>query len=139
MLYALNVIHFIHLMPVMRYEITGSRTVLKFCSKVQFPLHPHRSRRMQCKHSLVRKVILTNGSEKVYPLKVYSYKSLKESLYAMMCHPGMLAQCEEWRSRKIPTNCMFDVYDGKVWSEFMAYKEKPFFSRKVQFGINAKC
>lgn len=117
------------------YEITGSRTVLKCCSKVQFPLHPHRSRRTQCNHSLVRKVILTNGSEKVYPLKVYSYKSVKESLYAMMCRPGILQQCEEWRSRKIPTNCMFDVYDGKVWSEFMVYKEKPFLAEKYNLAL----
>ena len=117
------------------YDVIGSRTVPKCCSNVLFPLHPQQSRRKQCNHSLVRKVILTNGSEKVYPLKVYSYKSVKESLYEMLCCPGMLQLCEEWRLRKIPNNYMFDVYDGKVWSEFMVYKEKSFLAEKYNLAL----
>ena len=51
----------------------------------------------------------------LYPKKVYCYRKLKASLYLSMEHKGMLLLCEHWRNRCVPSGCLADVYDGRVW------------------------
>jgi hypothetical protein len=40
--------------------------------------------------------------------------------------PGFLNLCEEWRGRTVPAGCLTDVYDGRLWKEWMHVQEVPF-------------
>eukprot|EP00731_Ephydatia_muelleri_P003518 Em0001g3518a len=90
----------------------------KVCSFSKFPNHPHRSRRQHCGSQLLRAVVTKDGDHKFYPLKVYCYKPLIESLQTLLSKPGVLNSCEHWRERKIPKDTLCDIYDGKIWEEF---------------------
>ena len=70
-------------------------------------------------------------------LKVYSYKSVKESLYDILSRPGILDKCEEWRARNVPVGSMFDACDGKVWSDFMICNGRNFLVEKSNHEIVA--
>ncbi|XP_065917612.1 uncharacterized protein [Dysidea avara] len=48
-------------------------------------------------------------------------------------------QCEHWRSRNISENNFADIYDGRVWKEFMNYDGKPFLSRPYNLGLMLNC
>ena len=117
------------------YDIIGGKTIPKSCSKIQYPLHPQKSRRKNVIMLFYVKLLKKNHAEKVYPLKVYSYKSIKESLCDMMSRPGILSKCEEWRSRDIPVGALFDIYDGKVWSDFMINNGKRFLAKKSNLAL----
>ena len=106
----------------------------KFCTHVQFPNHPHRSRRKPCGMSLNKEVVLKNGKKILYPKKVYCYRKLKESLYLSMERKGMLLLCEHWRNRCVPSGCLADVYDGRVWKEF-----GDFFGQPHNLGLMLNC
>ena len=71
---------------------------------------------------------MQDGSVRLYPLKVYCFKSLKESLQFVVKRKGFLELCEVWRKRVIPQGYFADIYEGKVWQEFMNVDGKPFLS-----------
>ena len=60
-----------------------------------------------------------NGSVRLYPLKVCCFKSLKDSLEYVVKRKGFLDQCELWRKQVVPQGYFSDVYEGKVWQDFM--------------------
>ena len=117
------------------YECIGSRLVPKTCPYVAFPNHPHTSRRKPCSHRIVKEVKCRDGSIKLYPLKVYCYKSVKESLECMVKRKGFLDMCELWRKRSIPQGYLADIYDGKVWQDFMNVNGQPFLSQPYNLGF----
>ena len=82
--------------------VDKGKTIPKVCSFSKFPNHPHRSRRQHCGSQLLRAAVTKDGEHKFYPLKVYCYKPLIESLQTLLSKPGVLNSCEHWRERKIP-------------------------------------
>ena len=46
------------------------------CSQVQYPNHTQQARRKACGQQLLKQVSLSNGTSKLYPYKVYSYKPI---------------------------------------------------------------
>ena len=110
----------------------------KVCSHVAFRNHPHLSGRTPCGHNLLKEVITLSG-KKYYPLKSYCYYPLVRSLTNVLNRADLLEQCEHWRSRNIPNNVLADVYDGKVWREFLNYKGKEFLSKKYNLGLMMNC
>ena len=102
------------------------------CSYIRFPNHPHPSKRKPCGHKLLRKVSLRNGTEKLYPLKVYCYNSIKTSITSIFSRPGVATSCEQWRERRIPPNLLCDVYDGQVWRNFV---DRKFLSEPHNLGL----
>ena len=40
--------------------------------------------------------------------------------------PGFLELCEEWRGVSRPEGILTDVYDGKLWKEWMDFDNVPF-------------
>ena len=101
----------------------------KVCSHVAF--RNHLSGRTPCGHNLLKEVITLSG-KKYYPLKSYCYYPLVRSLTNVLNQADLL---EHWRSRNIPNNVLADVYDGKVWREFLNYKGKEFLSKKYNLGL----
>ena len=39
----------------------------------------------------------------------------------------------------IPENCLADIYDGKIWKQFMNFKGKPFLSEPYNLGLMLNC
>lgn len=95
----------------------NGETESEYCKHVQYPMHPHVSRRRPCGALLLKKVRTKSG----YTLranKVYSYKSLKNSIQQLAKRKGFLANCEKWRDRQVPDGYVCDIYDGLVWKQF---------------------
>ena len=111
----------------------GRQSVARTCNHVAFP----RSRRPRvCGSPLAQKVTLKNGSTKFYALKTYCYKSIIDSLEALLKRPGLEEQCEKWRTRTIHDDLYADVYDGKVWKQFGNWKgTKEFLNLPRSFGL----
>ena len=110
---------------------SNGKDVPKTCSYVAFPQHLYGLRDKSVGgHDLLRKVVLHNGDIKYYPLKVYCYNSIVNSLKIILSRPGMETLCDHWKSRVVPQNTLADVYDGKVWKEFKGKDGDLFFSVK---------
>ena len=52
----------------------------------------------------------------------------------MLSHPEFLNHCEAWRSMNNEDQYC-DVYDGKVWKDFMTYDGKAFLSIPFNFAF----
>ena len=72
--------HSIYLYENCLRKASNGKDVPKTCSYVAFPQHSIQSKRQQCGHDLLRKVVLQNCDIKYYPLKVYCYNSIVNSL-----------------------------------------------------------
>ena len=100
----------------------------KYCSFVEFPNHPHISRRNSCGAVLMKKIKIKD-SFKLVPKKIYVYHSIILSLEEMVKRPGFLGKCEFWRTREKMENFMGDIYDGKLWEDLQMIGERPFLSQ----------
>lgn len=89
------------------------------------------------KHSpLLRKVITIQGTPKFYPYCVYPVSSLISWLQVLLLRPDFGDQCEAWRAHfKRDTNDLHDIYDGKIWADFLYYKDSPFLAQSNNFGL----
>ncbi|KAL5505861.1 hypothetical protein EMCRGX_G007398 [Ephydatia muelleri] len=115
--------------------VDKAKMIPKVCSFSKFPNHPHRSRRQHCGSQLLRAVVTKDGDHKFYPLKVYCYKPLIESLQTLLSKPGVLNSCEHWRERKIPKDTLCDIYDGKIWEEFQYVNGSAFLAAPHNIGL----
>ena len=115
--------------------VDKAKMIPKVCSFSKFPNHPHRSRRQHCVSQLLRAVVTKDGDHKFYPLKVYCYKPLIESLQTLLSKPGVLNSCEHWRERKIPKDTLCDIYDGKIWEEFQYVNGSAFLAAPHNIGL----
>ena len=79
----------------------GTSRVSKKCCHVKFPNHRQQWRRQSCGATLLKEVALKDGVKKLYPHKVYCYKSLIESLRALVKRPKFTEHCELWRQREV--------------------------------------
>jgi hypothetical protein len=105
------------------------------CGFVRYPNHPHRKQREKCGTTLLKEVTLKDGKIRLYPRKIYCYKSIRESLIYMLQQPGFSEKCEHWRKRHHIPGTYRDVYDGRVWRKFMKYKDRPFFEQPGRLGL----
>ena len=51
------------------------------------------------------------GKVLVRPYLIYCYKSIVESLQALLMHPNFYNDCESWRSKVFHSGYYNDVYD----------------------------
>lgn len=66
------------------------------------------------------------STNKLVPVKVYPYVSLKKSLTKLCKKSDFMKKCEHWRNRKDTTNFFTDVYDGAIWKKFQCVNNVPF-------------
>ena len=95
------------------------------CDYVRYPNHPQRAHRKKCGTELMKKVKI-GTSYKLVPRKSYVYYSIIDSLKKLVKSPGFLENCEAWRTRRTPPNWLTDVYDGRLWKEWMKYENHPY-------------
>ena len=102
------------------FDTVGTSRVSKKCSYVKFPNHRQQWRRQACGTTLKKEVTLKDGGKKLYPHKVYCFKSITESLRALVKRPNFTEDCELWRQREVRyvAQVMCDVFDGRVWRDF---------------------
>lgn len=98
------------------------------CSFIQFRNHPMVSRRQPCNTPLLKTKKTPSQKVILKPKIVYCYKSVISYLRSLLMRPGFVDKCEMWRNRKTVAGTLSDVYDGKVWADFLEYDGKPFLS-----------
>lgn len=111
------------------------QTISGKCSYKEFPNHTQLARRKQCGELLLKHVTLSDGTTKLYPFKSYCYKPLQQSLQNLVRRPGFEDKCEIWRSRKQQPGFMTDVYDGKIWKEFMTTEKSSFLNHRNNYAL----
>lgn len=104
------------------------------CSYVMFPNHPQRTRRRPCNTILMKTVRTSCGTTSLYPRQMYCYKSVIESLKELILRPGFIEKCEAWRSRNVGGG-YGDIYDGKIWRDFLNPDGIPFLSLPFNFAF----
>jgi len=100
---------------------------------------PFRKQKVECGHQLVKEVKLTSGKTMFYPLKVYCYRSVIETLEKFVKRNGFTEKCESWRNREVNENEYGDVYDGQIWKDFMYYKGEPFLFKERNYALMMNC
>ena len=118
-----------------RVVLPDKTVVSKKCSHVEFPIHPHSSRRKLCETALLKSVRTSAGTLFLYPCNLYCYKKLTDSLSDFLNRPGFFNRCELWRNRHVDDGVYSDVYDGRVWKEFQVYEGVPFLAYPYNFGL----
>lgn len=91
----------------------------KHCKNIAYPNHPHQSQRQPCSAVLLKKV-KTKKKYTLRPHLVYPYKSLQDSIQQLCERKGFLIECEKWRNRTVQDGVMGDIYDGRIWSNFLS-------------------
>lgn len=108
-------------------EKRGSRIFIRFCC--------------ECQSSgkstpLLKQVITSRGSHKLYPVLVYPVSSLISSLQVIFSRAGLLDLCEEWRKHfKEDSTVLYDVYDGQIWKEFLHFQNTAFLANRNSIGL----
>ena len=113
---------------------SGSHWISKHCSHIKFPNHPYKSRRAACNAVLMKSVHLKSGQTILYPFKLYCYNGLKSTLQRLLMRPTFIDSCDQWRSRP-PSNNISDIYDGKVWRDFLVIAGESFLHASFTFGL----
>lgn len=81
----------------------------KYCTFVRYPAYPQERHREQCNAALYTEKSATT------PKEVHAYHSLIASLQLLFARPGFESDINEWRSRNVPEDTLFDIYDGDMW------------------------
>jgi len=102
------------------YVTEGKNEVPQQCKHIEFPNHPYESRRQPCGAYLMRTIKTSSPYNRVKPIKLYAYQSLKVAMTNLLNRDGFLKQCEQWREREnhLPPGYLGDIYDGRVWQNF---------------------
>ena len=104
---------------------TLNKDVSLKCNYIKFPNHPHQTRRKKCDAELMKTVKIGKGY-KLTPRKTYVYYNIIESIQRLLLLPDFFNWCEQWRNRKVPNGWLADVYDGKIWKEWMEIDGVPY-------------
>ena len=115
----------------------GQHKQRKDCISVKYPDHPQRSRRKPCGELLLKSVHFVSGKKLLYPIKVYAYKSLKESLQSLLLRPNFYSCCQEWRiqSEFSLSGCLGDIYAGNIWNDYQQCMGSPFLSEPYSLAF----
>ena len=124
-----------HFSDCIIHENNGDRS--KRCNHVEYPNHPHISRRSPCDEILLKKVKV-GCKYKLIARKVYIYQSVVHTLKEMAKRKGFLDKCNQWRDRTKDTTFIGDIYDGKVWNDLKDIGGRPFLAlpNNLCLGLN---
>ena len=111
--------------------------VSKLCDHVDFPNHPHASRRNKCNTRLLKSIRVGKKS-KLVARKLFPYHSVIISLKKMIKRRGFLSMCDHWRERETQPGILGDVYDGEIWKSLQMVNGRPFLAlpNNLCLGLN---
>lgn len=110
----------------------GTQMLIKSCKECL-------SSRKRVDVPLLKEVVTSTGNRKYYPYLVYPYSSLVSSLRFLFSRPGFYHNCEKWRKDfKSDSSLLSDVYDGKVWKDFLQFEGRSFLEapNSIAFMLN---
>ena len=121
-----------------KIKLPNGRVASKECDHVEFPRHPQVHHRKKCGTMLMKNVRYSlGGSEYLHPKSIFCYRSIIYSLQNLLQRASFLEDCEKWKlSTSATSNGSYrDIYDGKIWKEFLEYDGFPFLSVPYNFGF----
>lgn len=126
-----------HSLYFMKDCIFGASTAQcsKNCSFQMYPCHPQHRMRAPCGLPLLKTVEIAGGKRILYPYMIYSYLSIECSIQALFNRPNFHSDVEEWRSRQIIDGTYADIYDGKLWKEFLNWDGNAFLSESYNLAL----
>lgn len=83
----------------------------------------------------MRKLISPSGKEYLYPIRVYCYKNVIQTLANIVRRPRFREKCEQWRHWNMSDAVMGDVNDGKIWQDFQYVSGQPFLAELHNFAL----
>lgn len=83
----------------------------------------------------MKQVICKGNVRKFYPMKVYCYNSLISGIENVLKHKEIKEVWQHWRDWETETELLRDVYDGRVWKNFMSFNGVPFLSEFASIGF----
>ncbi|EIE82993.1 hypothetical protein RO3G_09601 [Rhizopus delemar RA 99-880] len=98
------------------------------CSYVRFANNPHRQEQ-PCGNPLYV------GST-VKPALEYPYNSTLETLKKFFARPAFEFQIEQWRSRSVEEDVLYDIYDGRVWGQLADSNAQPFVNKERSLMVS---
>ena len=80
---------------------------------------------------------LKDGGKKLYPHKVYCFKSIIESLRALVKRPNFTEHWELRRQREVRSvgQVMCDVFDGRVWRDIQVVNGVSFLASPRNYAL----
>lgn len=108
----------------------GSLKNSKLCSKVIF--------NRRCNAPLLKQVVTSNGSKRLYPFKTYCYYSIVEGLKNLLERPG-ISELITKHSKRASNEVLSDITDGNVWKEFQSSDGKLYFDNPNNYGLMLNC
>lgn len=109
-------------------ERSGVRQQAKLCCFQEFPNHPHQRMRANCNNPLLKTVELRTGRKMFYPFLTYCYLGLATSIKLLFNQSNFYELLISSHKCFHPSSTLKDVSNGKIWSDFQSYNEKPFLS-----------
>jgi hypothetical protein len=106
-----------------------------WCTHVRYPNHPHSSKRKRCGEELGKVIRVNHNERKFLPKKMYCYNSIIQSLQTMFKRPLFYDKCQQWKDRQIVPGILRDIYDGRMWREFMDIDNTPFTKKPSNIGL----
>lgn len=110
------------------YIMEGDNKVSNKCPYIAMPNYQFVSQRQPCKALLMKTVQGRSGNMFLRPHKIFAYHSVKDALKTLISQKGFSNNCEQWRSRQttIPNGVLGDIYEGRIWREFLTCNGEPF-------------
>lgn len=118
-----------------KIKLRNGQVVSKKCGYVRYKNHPQRQHRKPCGHLLMKSIRTSSGTVTQYPRALYCYKSLISSLRDMLQRPLFFQKCEQWRNLQSGIGIYHDIYDGKVWKDFMFVNGSPFLALPYNYAL----
>ena len=83
----------------------------------------------------MKTVELASKKKLLYPYLTYCYLGIETTLQILLLRPSFVRECNKWRTRKVKSDVLQDVYDGKIWKEFQVHDGVPFLSLPHNFAF----
>ena len=81
---------------------------------------------------------IISGKKVLHPHKSYCYYGLKKSLQKLLQLPEFVILCDKWHYNvdvNTEENTMRDIYDRRIWKQFMQYNGEPFLEKPFTFFL----
>ena len=109
--------------------------VSRLCSHIKYPEHPQLQHRKPCDTQLMKTIRTSAGTTCLYPRQLFCYQSVTAQIRNLLLRHGFIENSEQWRSLEQKSGLLADIYDGRVWKEFMCPSGVPCLAVPYNFAL----
>ena len=121
--------------PICHSLYTYDECVVKTGTNLRPKLCSHTRYSKQCTGVMLQEVISISGNKKLYPHRVYCYHSIITAIKHMISRQGFVELCESTRKTVRGADQLCDIYDGKIWKDFLVVKGKDFLKSAFTYAF----